>query len=158
MAGQRIAWRSKPAKPDGKIKPQAVVQALWKVTNGDAIITNDVGQHQMWAALVLPVQQAVAGSTPAAWAPWALASRTRWAQLANPDATVACITGEGSVRMCIQAVDLQTVSHDEDHQPEQPLARHGAAVAGVLLRQPLRRVTWTCCRISSSSPKPATSA
>ena len=93
----------KPAKPDGKIKPQAVVQALWKATGGDAIITSDVGQHQMWAAQYYPFNK------PRRWInsgglgtmgvgiPYAMG-----AQLANPDATVACITGEGSVQMCIQ--------------------------------------------------------
>ncbi len=88
---------------DGKIKPQAVVQALWKATGGDAIITSDVGQHQMWAAQYYPFDK------PRKWInsgglgtmgvgiPYAMG-----AQLANPDATVACITGEGSVQMCIQ--------------------------------------------------------
>ncbi|TAG46073.1 MAG: acetolactate synthase 3 catalytic subunit [Betaproteobacteria bacterium] len=88
---------------DGKIKPQAVVQALWRATGGDAIITSDVGQHQMWAAQYYPFDK------PRKWInsgglgtmgvgiPYAMG-----AQLANPDATVACITGEGSVQMCIQ--------------------------------------------------------
>jgi acetolactate synthase I/II/III large subunit len=88
---------------DGKIKPQAVVQALWKATGGDAIITSDVGQHQMWAAQYYPFDK------PRKWInsgglgtmgvgiPYAMG-----AQLANPEATVACITGEGSVQMCIQ--------------------------------------------------------
>lgn len=102
-------WQSKkclafkPAKTDGRIKPQAVVQALWKATGGDAIITSDVGQHQMWAAQYYPFDK------PRRWInsgglgtmgvgiPYAMG-----AQLANPDATVACITGEGSVQMCIQ--------------------------------------------------------
>ncbi len=102
-------WQSKkclnfkPSKPDGRIKPQAVVQALWKATDGDAIITSDVGQHQMWAAQYYPFEK------PRRWInsgglgtmgvgiPYAMG-----AQLANPDATVACITGEGSVQMCIQ--------------------------------------------------------
>jgi acetolactate synthase I/II/III large subunit len=102
-------WQSKkclsfkPSKADGKIKPQAVVQALWKATGGDAIITSDVGQHQMWAAQYYPFDK------PRKWInsgglgtmgvgiPYAMG-----AQLANPNATVACITGEGSVQMCIQ--------------------------------------------------------
>lgn len=102
-------WQSKkclafkPTQGDGRIKPQAVVQALWNVTGGDAIITSDVGQHQMWAAQYYPFDK------PRRWInsgglgtmgvgiPYAMG-----AQLANPDATVACITGEGSVQMCIQ--------------------------------------------------------
>jgi acetolactate synthase I/II/III large subunit len=93
----------KPTVGDGKIKPQAVVQALWKATAGDAIITSDVGQHQMWAAQYYPFEK------PRKWInsgglgtmgvgiPYAMG-----AQLANPDATVACITGEGSIQMNIQ--------------------------------------------------------
>ncbi len=93
----------KPAAPGGKIKPQAVVQELWKATGGEAIVTSDVGQHQMWAAQYYPFTK------PRRWLnsgglgtmgvgiPYAMG-----AQLANPDATVACITGEGSVQMCIQ--------------------------------------------------------
>jgi acetolactate synthase I/II/III large subunit len=102
-------WQSKkclafkPTIADGRIKPQAVVQALWHATGGDAIITSDVGQHQMWAAQYYPFDK------PRRWInsgglgtmgvgiPYAMG-----AQLANPDATVACITGEGSVQMCIQ--------------------------------------------------------
>jgi acetolactate synthase I/II/III large subunit len=102
-------WQSKkclnfkPTVGDGRIKPQAVVQALWKATGGDAIITSDVGQHQMWAAQYYPFDK------PRRWInsgglgtmgvgiPYAMG-----AQLANPDLTVACVTGEGSVQMCIQ--------------------------------------------------------
>ncbi|MEJ2794285.1 biosynthetic-type acetolactate synthase large subunit [Iodobacter sp. LRB] len=85
------------------IKPQFVVQKLWEVTGGDAIITSDVGQHQMFAAQYYPFKR------PRQWInsgglgtmgfglPAAMG-----AQLANPDAIVACITGEGSIQMNIQ--------------------------------------------------------
>ena len=48
-------WRSRQClsfnqSPEGEIKPQQVIETLYKVTNGDAFITSDVGQHQMWAA------------------------------------------------------------------------------------------------------------
>ena len=102
-------WQSKncmaykPSAAGGKIKPQAVVQALWKATGGDAFITSDVGQHQMWAAqyypFIKPRRWLNSGGlgTMGVGIPYAMG-----AQLANPDATVACITGEGSVQMCIQ--------------------------------------------------------
>jgi len=96
-------------KTDGKfIKPQAVVQSLFEVTEGDAFITSDVGQHQMWAAQYYGFDQ------PRRWInsgglgtmgfglPAAMG-----VQLAHPDATVACITGEGSIQMCIQ--ELSTI-------------------------------------------------
>jgi acetolactate synthase-1/2/3 large subunit len=100
-------WRGRDclkfAPSDLVIKPQAVVQKLWEVTKGDAFITSDVGQHQMWAAQYYPFDQ------PKRWVnsgglgtmgvglPYAMG-----VQMANPDATVACITGEGSIQMCIQ--------------------------------------------------------
>ncbi len=96
-------------KTDGDfIKPQAVVQSLYEVTGGDAFITSDVGQHQMWAAQYYGFDQ------PRRWInsgglgtmgfglPAAMG-----VQLAHPDATVACITGEGSIQMCIQ--ELSTI-------------------------------------------------
>jgi len=85
------------------IKPQAVVEALWKVTNGDAFITSDVGQHQMWAAQFYrfdkPRRWINSGGlgTMGVGLPYAMGVK-----LAHPDAQVACITGEGSIQMCIQ--------------------------------------------------------
>jgi acetolactate synthase-1/2/3 large subunit len=100
-------WRGKEclkfANSDLVIKPQSVVQKVWEVTKGDAFITSDVGQHQMWAAQYYPFDK------PRRWInsgglgtmgvglPYAMG-----VQMANPDATVACITGEGSIQMCIQ--------------------------------------------------------
>ncbi|TSA19572.1 MAG: biosynthetic-type acetolactate synthase large subunit [Betaproteobacteria bacterium] len=85
------------------IKPQAVVDALYRVTGGEAFVTSDVGQHQMWAAQYYKFNQ------PRRWInsgglgtmgfglPAAMG-----VQFAHPDATVACITGEGSIQMNIQ--------------------------------------------------------
>ena len=85
------------------IKPQAVVESLWRATKGDAYITSDVGQHQMWAA------QYYGFDKPRRWINsgglgtmgFGLPSAIG-VQLAHPDATVACITGEASIQMCIQ--------------------------------------------------------
>ena len=85
------------------IKPQAVVEALYRVTGGDAYVTSDVGQHQMWAAQYYKFDQ------PRRWInsgglgtmgfglPAAMG-----VQLAFPDQQVACITGEASFVMCVQ--------------------------------------------------------
>jgi acetolactate synthase-1/2/3 large subunit len=90
-------------KTSALIKPQAVVESLWRETKGDAYITSDVGQHQMWAA------QFYGFDKPRRWInsgglgtmgfglPAAIG-----VQLAFPDETVACITGEASIQMCIQ--------------------------------------------------------
>jgi acetolactate synthase-1/2/3 large subunit len=85
------------------IKPQYAVEQLYKVTAGNAFITSDVGQHQMYAAQFYPFDE------PRRWInsgglgtmgfglPAAIGVK-----LAHPDADVACITGEASIQMCIQ--------------------------------------------------------
>jgi len=91
-------------KDDGSvIKPQLVIQKLHEVTKGDAFVTSDVGQHQMWAAQYYPFNK------PRRWInsgglgtmgvglPYAMGC-----QLAFPDSQVACVTGEASIQMCIQ--------------------------------------------------------
>ena len=87
----------------GPIKPQYVVEKLWEVTGGDAFITSDVGQHQMWAAQYYrfdkPRRWINSGGlgTMGVGLPYAMG-----VQMANPGAEVACITGEASIQMCIQ--------------------------------------------------------
>ena len=100
-------WRGrdclKYATSDLVIKPQQVVETLYDVTRGDAFITSDVGQHQMWAAQYYkfdkPRRWINSGGlgTMGVGLPYAMG-----VQMANPDATVACITGEGSIQMNIQ--------------------------------------------------------
>ncbi|NDF05872.1 MAG: acetolactate synthase 3 catalytic subunit, partial [Betaproteobacteria bacterium] len=103
------AWRSRDClKYDhgssDVIKPQYVVETLWNMTkDADAYVTSDVGQHQMWAAQYYRFDQ------PRRWInsgglgtmgvgiPYAMGIK-----LAKPDSEVYCITGEGSVQMCIQ--------------------------------------------------------
>lgn len=101
------------------IKPQFVVEKLYEITGGKAIVTSDVGQHQMWAAQYYrfdrPKQWLNSGGlgTMGFGLPAAMG-----AQLANPDATVACITGEGSIQMNIQ--ELSTCK--QYHTPVKVLA------------------------------------
>ena len=100
-------WRSKNSlvykNSDKIIKPQFVIEQLYKVTHGDAFVTSDVGQHQMWAAQYYKFDK------PRRWInsgglgtmgfglPAAMG-----VQLAHPNRHVACVTGEGSIQMCIQ--------------------------------------------------------
>ena len=85
------------------IKPQDVIKMLYKVTNGKAIVTSDVGQHQMFAAQYYlfdhPRQWINSGGlgTMGFGLPSAMG-----AKFAFPDTDVACVTGEGSIQMCIQ--------------------------------------------------------
>jgi len=85
------------------IKPQFVIEKLWEVTKGDAYVTSDVGQHQMWAAQYYKFDK------PRRWInsgglgtmgfglPAAMGVK-----LAFPKSNVACVTGEASIQMCIQ--------------------------------------------------------
>ena len=101
-------WRQKDSfayqqDMDGAIKPQYVVDQLYQATGGDAFVTSDVGQHQMWAAQLYKFDK------PRRWInsgglgtmgfglPAAMG-----VQLAHPDSLVCCITGEASIQMCIQ--------------------------------------------------------
>ena len=101
------SWQSQKSyeyeTKSGLIQPQAAVEELYKVTGGDAFITSDVGQHQMFAAQFYPFDE------PRRWInsgglgtmgfglPAAMGVK-----LAFPDRDVACVTGEGSIQMCIQ--------------------------------------------------------
>jgi len=100
-------WRAKDClrydRAAAIIKPQFVIEKLYEVTGGDAFVTSDVGQHQMWAAQFYKFDK------PRRWInsgglgtmgfglPAAMG-----AQFANPGATVACVTGEASFMMCMQ--------------------------------------------------------
>lgn len=100
-------WRGKNClrykKVKDVIKPQQVIETLHEVTQGDAFVTSDVGQHQMWAAQYYPFNK------PRRWInsgglgtmgfglPAAMG-----VQIAHPKHTVACVTGEASIIMCIQ--------------------------------------------------------
>ena len=100
-------WRGKKSLKykQGKeiIMPQYVIEKLYEVTGGDAFITSDVGQHQMWAAQYYkfdkPRRWINSGGlgTMGVGLPYAMGVR-----FANPKATVACVTGEGSIQMNIQ--------------------------------------------------------
>jgi len=93
----------------GTIKPQFVIEQLHEVTKGDAFVTSDVGQHQMFAA------QYYGFNKPRRWInsgglgtmgfglPAAMG-----VQLAHPGEQVACVTGEGSIQMCIQELSTCT--------------------------------------------------
>ena len=102
-------WRSRnclaydKSNPD-VIKPQMVIETLWNMTkDADAYITSDVGQHQMWAAQYYkfnePRRWINSGGlgTMGVGIPYAMGIK-----LAKPESEVYCVTGEGSVQMCIQ--------------------------------------------------------
>lgn len=101
-------WRSRQClsfnqSPEGAIKPQQVIETLYKVTNGDAFITSDVGQHQMFAALYYPFKRPFQWINSGGLGTMGFGLPAAMGVLmAYPDATVACVTGEGSIQMNIQ--------------------------------------------------------
>ena len=106
-------WRAKNCldfdRTSSVIKPQQVMEAVYRITNGEAYVASDVGQHQMFAALHYPFNK------PRHWInsgglgtmgfglPAALG-----AKLAQPNATVVCVTGDGSIQMNIQELSTAT--------------------------------------------------
>jgi acetolactate synthase-1/2/3 large subunit len=102
-------WRSRKClaydnSDSSVIKPQMVIETLWNMTkDADAYITSDVGQHQMWAAQYYkfnePRRWINSGGlgTMGVGIPYAMGIK-----LAKPESEVFCVTGEGSVQMCIQ--------------------------------------------------------
>ncbi|KLN46086.1 hypothetical protein AAY77_03975 [Providencia rettgeri] len=100
-------WRSKQClryeTNQTKVKPQQAIEMIYRLTNGEAYVTSDVGQHQMFAALYYPFDK------PRHWInsgglgtmgfglPAALGVK-----LAHPNSTVVCVTGDGSIQMNIQ--------------------------------------------------------
>lgn len=107
--GENSLWYE---SSDTVIKPQYVIQKLFEVTGGDAYVTSDVGQHQMFAAQFYGFSNThkwinsgglgtMGFGLPAAMG----------VKFAHRDADVACVTGEGSIQMCIQ--ELATCSQYE---------------------------------------------
>lgn len=106
-------WKAKKCldfdRTSGVIKPQQVMEAVYRITKGQAYVASDVGQHQMFAALHYPfdlprrwINSGGAG-TMGFGLPAALGVK-----LAHPDATVVCVTGGGSIQMNIQELSTAT--------------------------------------------------
>ncbi|MGK0673614.1 MAG: acetolactate synthase 3 large subunit [Halothiobacillaceae bacterium] len=97
---------------DEVIKPQYVIEKLWEITGGDAYVTSDVGQHQMWAAQYYkfdkPNRWINSGGlgTMGFGLPAALGVK-----MAYPEAEVVCVTGEGSIQMNIQELSTALQYH-----------------------------------------------
>ncbi|WP_324681883.1 acetolactate synthase 3 large subunit [Bibersteinia trehalosi] len=106
------SWKAKKCldfEQGDVIKPQDVIRTVYKLTQGDAYVASDVGQHQMFAALHYPFDK------PRRWINSGGAGTMGFGlpaaigvKLAHPDATVVCITGDGSIQMNIQ--ELSTAS------------------------------------------------
>ena len=126
---------------NGEIKPQFMIEAMHRATQGDAIITSDVGQHQMWAA------QYYGFDKPRRWINsgglgtmgFGLPSAVG-AKVACPDEQVVCLGGDGSLIMNIQELaTCVTEEHPGQGLPdEQRLHGHGPPVAGAVLGPPLQ--------------------
>ena len=142
---QISAWQAEyPLRLRGlerlEIKPQFMIEAMYEATEGDAIITSDVGQHQMWAAqyyhFYKPRRWINSGGlgTMGFGLPAAIG-----AKVARPDDPVVCLAGDGSLVMTCQEIATAAASrHPGQGLPdEQRLLRHGPPVAGALLGRAL---------------------
>lgn len=109
--GLYTAPRHAPSS-DTTIKPQDVIKTLYEVTKGNAYVTSDVGQHQMFAAQYYlfdkPNRWINSGGLGTMGFGLPAAMGAQWA---DRDADVACVTGEGSIQMCIQELSTCTQYH-----------------------------------------------
>ena len=106
-------WKAKKCldfdRTSGVIKPQQVMEAVYRITNGEAYVASDVGQHQMFAALHYPFNKSRrwinsgGAGTMGFGLPAALGVK-----LAHPNACVVCVTGDGSIQMNIQELSTAT--------------------------------------------------
>ena len=106
-------WKAKKClefdRTSGVIKPQQVVEAVYRLTKGQAYVASDVGQHQMFAALHYPFDEprhwinSGGAGTMGFGFPAALGVK-----LAHPEGTVVCVTGDGSIQMNIQELSTAT--------------------------------------------------
>ena len=106
-------WKAKKClefdRTSGVIKPQQVMEAVYRLTKGRAYVASDVGQHQMFAALHYPFDEprhwinSGGAGTMGFGLPAALGVK-----LAHPEATVVCVTGDGSIQMNIQELSTAT--------------------------------------------------
>jgi acetolactate synthase-1/2/3 large subunit len=101
-------WREKHPlayqdSDDAEIRPQRMVQALYEATGGDAIVTSDVGQHQMWTAQYydFPAPRRWINSGGLGTMGFGLPA-AMGAKVGCPDQTVVCVAGDGSVQMNMQ--------------------------------------------------------
>ena len=106
-------WKAKKClefdRTSGVIKPQQVMEAVYRLTKGQAYVASDVGQHQMFAALHYPFDEprhwinSGGAGTMGFGLPAALGMK-----LAHPEGTVVCVTGDGSIQMNIQELSTAT--------------------------------------------------
>lgn len=122
-ADKADAWRAKLSASKAKypfgykdseteLKPQWVVQLIHETTEGDAIVTTDVGQHQMWAAQYYPFNKPRSWVTSGGLGTMGFGFPSAiGAQMANPDRVVVSINGDGGMQMCAQELAICAINN-----------------------------------------------
>jgi len=122
-ADKADAWRAqirqwKESKPfsytdsDTELKPQWVISMIHETTKGDAIVTTDVGQHQMWAAQFYPFNKPRSFVTSGGLGTMGFGFPSAiGAQMGNPDRTVVSINGDGGMQMCAQELAVCAINN-----------------------------------------------
>ncbi|MBP3965716.1 biosynthetic-type acetolactate synthase large subunit [Paenibacillus lignilyticus] len=117
------AWRAQLAKSckevpfsytdsDEELKPQWVIEMLYQESKGEAIVTTDVGQHQMWAAQYYKFNQPRSWVTSGGLGTMGFGFPSAiGAQMANPDRLVISINGDGGMQMCAQELAICAINN-----------------------------------------------
>ena len=145
--------------PDsGHLYAAHVIHDLWRETKGEAVVVTDVGQHQMWEAQYYhhDTPRTLITSGGLGTMGFALPAAIG-AKIARPDAEVWVVAGDGGFQMTMARAgdDRPGEARHQGRDHQQRLPRHGAPVAGVLLRATLRRHADARAPTSSSWPRPS---
>ncbi|MGC4080856.1 MAG: thiamine pyrophosphate-dependent enzyme [Vicinamibacterales bacterium] len=141
MKGDAAVRDIKNLPDDGHLYAAHVINDIWRITNGNAIVVTDVGQHQMWEAQYYHHESPRSLITSGGLGTMGFALPAAiGAKVGKPDAEVWVVVGDGGFQMtlCELATMMQEDLDVKNLHHQQRISRHGAPVAGVLLPAAIR--------------------